>query len=789
MGRRAIARKLRNGDPGSDNPPVKTPLLLLSAALAAPVAAQQAAPTVPSAPTTAPTTTPRAPASPAAPAAASPPAAAASAPAAAQRVEITGGRVSDTDARRRATAAKIIIGREEIEQYGDSSVGEVLRRLPGVTTPGTPGRGGPPRMRGLGSGDTQLLIDGQPIPRGFSLESLTPDQVERIEILRSPTAETGARAIAGTINIVLREGFRQRLNDVNVGIGYEDGELTPGVFWAHNDSAGDLTYNLNAGTFLRRNRNESLVLTDVTGGADPSSSSESRESFDRRRGLNLGARLQWRLGTQGDSLVISPGLFRSDNQGESRGELSQQGGTPLYDLALARNEGSFTNLRLNGQWRQRLGPGRLEATANANSWRAENTSRREESIAGVSERVLDERGDTRENALTLGGKYTLTWGGDEKRPGSEHSFVTGGEIERTQRSERRSLLQNGQPLLTDFGENLGAESTRVALYAQNEWTPAPQWATHLGLRWEGIRTVGDQGDLDGGGRPANLNSVFTPLAHAVWKPDPASRSQVRVSLTRSWRAPALNNLIARPSPNTRYPVEGPNAPNFPDRAGNPDLKPELATGIDLAWEHYPAGGGVLSASLFRRQIRDLMRSVTTLETVSWSPVPRWVARTRNIGDATTQGLELEAKGRLDQWLAGSPRVEVRSNLSVFHSRVEGVPGPDNRLDQQPGASANLGADYRWPGLPLKTGANINWVPAYETQTSADQRVGVSTRRVFDVFSLWTFSPGVALRLSAGNALPRDSDDFTRFVNGDETETTRTLTPSNVNWQLRLELKL
>ena len=79
--------------------------------------------------------------------------------------------------------------------------------------------------------------------------------------------------------------------------------------------------------------------------------------------------------------------------------------------------------------------------------------------------------------------------------------------------------------------------------------------------------------------------------------------------------------------------------------------------------------------------------------------------------------------------------------------------------------------------------------AEHAQTSAQQRVGVSTRRVFDVFGLWTFSPGVALRLSAGNALPRDSDDFTRFVNGDETETTRTLTPSNINWQLRLELKL
>jgi iron complex outermembrane receptor protein len=718
----------------------------------------------------------------------SPPPAAPAASAPVQRIEITGGRESDTEQRRRASAAKIIIGREEIEQFGDSNVGEVLRRLPGVTTPGTPGRGGPPRMRGLGSGYTQLLIDGQPIPRGFSLESLTPDQVERIEVLRAPTAETGARAIAGTINIVLREGLRQRLNDLNIGLGLEDGQLSPGLFWAHNDSVGELTYNLNAGGFLRRNRDESVQLTELEGGTDAYRSSEHRVSQNRRRGLNLGARLQWRLGAQGDSFTLSPSLFHSENQGEFRGTLVQTGGTPLYDLAQTAYEGSFTNLRVGGQWRQRLGPGRVQGNATIASWRAENTGQRQESAAGSSTRVVDERGATREHSLTLGGKYTvlLGAGGGESGASSEHSLVTGGEIESTRRSESRSLLQNGAPLLTDFGDNLAAESTRVALYAQDEWTPTPQWATHFGLRWEGIRTVGDLGD---GTRPSNLNSVFTPLAHAVWKPDPASRSQLRLSLTRSWRAPALGKLIARPSPNPRFPVNGGNQATYPDRAGNPDLQPELATGIDIAWEHYPAGGGVLSASLFRREIRDLMRSVTALETVSWSPVPRWVARTRNIGDASTQGLELEAKGRLDQWLGGGPRVELRSNLALFHSRVKGVSGPDNRLDQQPDGSANLGADYKWPALPLKTGANLNWVPAYETQTSDEQRVGVSTRRVFDVYGLWTFGPGVALRLSAGNLAPRDSDDFDRYVAGDETETTRTLTPSAIHWQLRLELKL
>ena len=165
------------------------PSLLLSAIAAAAQTAPPAAPPAAAAAAAAAASAPSPARAASAPQRAAAPATAASQ--ASQRIEVTGSRESDTDARRQSTAAKIVIGREEIDKFGDATVGEVLRRLPGGTTPGAPGRGGPPRLRGLGSGFTQLLIDGQRIPPGFSLESLTPEQVERIEILRAPTAEIG----------------------------------------------------------------------------------------------------------------------------------------------------------------------------------------------------------------------------------------------------------------------------------------------------------------------------------------------------------------------------------------------------------------------------------------------------------------------------------------------------------------------------------------------------------------------------------------------------------------------
>jgi iron complex outermembrane receptor protein len=740
------------------------------------------------------------PAPPAAPAsAASAPRAAApaaSAPAG-QRIEITGGRNTDIEQRRQSTAAKIVIGREEIDKFGDANVGEVLRRLPGVTTPGAPGRGGPPRMRGLGSGYTRLLIDGQPIPPGFSLDSLTPEQVERIEILRAPTAETGAQAIAGTINIITREGFQKRLNDLRIGTGVENGQPSGGVFWSHNDNAANLTYTLSAGLFANRRRNTSFSNTwvsDVDSGAPLEERHSRTDTQGKGMGLNLNARLQWRLGAGGDSLILMPGLFANHNDNGYRFStnevLRRAGITPEYAAyGSGTNESSFFGPRLMLQYRQRVGEWRLEGGGNGRASRATSQTHRDERRADDSTlRTQDDHSVSREKALQLNLKGSRLLGGE----GSEHSLVTGVEAEGAQRDDTRSTLENGLPTLTDYGDNFQASTLRTAAFVQDEWSLNEHWAFHAGLRWEGIATRGDDGL---GNRPENRNGVTTPLIHLLWKPDPKARDQVRLSLTRSWRAPATSTLIGRPNLSRLYPVSGPNTETSPDSAGNPMLKPELATGIDLAFERYLQGGGLLSVNIFHRQIRDLMRGQTLQENVPWSPSPRWVRRTRNIGNASTEGVELEAKFRLDQLIEGTPGVELRGNLAMYRSKVDSVPGPDNRLDQQSKATANVGADYRFRGTPLTLGGNLNWVPATLTRLAADQTTATTTKRQWDLFALWAFNPAVGLRLMANNLLPRDyntetyNDSIGALPN--TTERTHNISggPSYVHWQLRLELKL
>ena len=724
------------------------------------------------------------------------PASAASAPAQLNRVEITATRPSDTEERRRSTAAKIVVGREEIERYGDTNLGDVLKRLPGVTLGGRPGRGGEIRMRGLGSGYTQILLDGQRVPPGFSLDSLTPEQIERIEILRAPTAETGARAIAGTVNIVTREGFTRRINELRLTAGLENGRLQPHVAWTRNESVGPFIANYSLSAFDTDRDSGSTTTTVARSLADNSITLAQRDAGevrDRRHGVHATGRLQWR-GEQGaDSVTLMPLLLHTIGRSQRSGVLTQTIGAspPAYDTAMSEGDNRFTLARLNGQWNRRLDAGgRLEWKFGAGQGRFDGASRREESTAGALTRVLDDRNEFVDRNLLAAAKFMRTLAG-------EHSLVAGAEAEANRRAETR--ITNDPALLANFGDNVGASSTRVAAYAQDEWPLSPQWAAHAGLRWEAITTRGATGQLapgDGSAEQTNRSGVWTPLLHAVWKPEPASRDQLRFSLTRSYRSPTLQSLIGRPSINSRNPAPGANTPTQADRAGNPDLKPELATGFDIAAERYLAGGGLLSASVFHRQIKNYLRSRTALEDVAWSPgQPRYVSRPQNVGDALTQGVELEAKFRVSELIADAPKIDLRANASFFRSRVKAVPGPDNRLDQQPGHTANLGADYRVPGWPLTIGGNVNWTPGYDTRLSDIQTAYQGPKVVAEAYGLWVFGPAVQLRLTASNLSPRD------YLTGGSTdgvepstalayrETSATTAPTFLNVQLRLELKL
>jgi outer membrane receptor for ferrienterochelin and colicins len=313
--------------------------------------------------------------------------------------------------------------------------------------------------------------------------------------------------------------------------------------------------------------------------------------------MNVTSRLQWRLGPGNDMLVLMPVLFHTRAEGTRHHVLTQALGDtpPLYDTADNRSDSRFTVGRLNLQYRSTLGSGlRLEANGGTSAARGESNNLRQEfDPAATLQRTVRDNSRTRDRTATLNSKLSKLLDGD-------HSLVTGAEIESLSRNESRS---------TEAGQPGPAGRLRRR--------PAGQQPA-AGAVCPG--RMGDQPELVGARRAAlgvdpharrqrRRHAARQPqqradaAAHAVWKPDPKSRDQIRLSLTRSYKAPTLQNLVARPVLSSRYPADGANTPTSPDRAGNPDLRPELATGIDVAFERYLPQGGVLSANLFHRRIQ------------------------------------------------------------------------------------------------------------------------------------------------------------------------------------------
>lgn len=700
-----------------------------------------------------------------------------------QRVEVSGAPTDDA-IRRASTASKIVITREEIDRFGDSTVGEVLKRLPGVTTGGRPGRGGDIRMRGMGGGFTQILVDGERMPPGFSLDQLPPEQVERIEVLRAPTAEYGTRAIAGTINVVLREPLKKRLNEFRAGVGVERGKLNPNVSWSRNDSFGaghSYNFSINAmrGERLDDTISDTLRVNRLTGAESLQVTRGSSEGT--RQGINLNGRVQFKLGGQ-DSLTLQP--FIVTNKSDSRSDITRtttpEPATTLpgdFDRALTTGDNQFTMARLNAQWMARPDADtRIDLRGGVGRASGDSHSLRQETLKGAATRLQEDSTDSRDRNWNLVGKFSRSLAND-------HSLVFGAEGEGGTRHASRTTLINGAPQqgLGDFGDDVDASTTRFAAYAQDEWNVGKQWDFYAGLRWEGIKTESSAANY----AVSNTSSVLTPLAHARYKLDPGGREAIRMSLTRSYRSPNLNDLIARPSINTdvRHDI------TTPDRAGNPDLKPELATGLEIGYEKYLTKGGMLGANFFARRISNVMRNVIELENVSWSTTPRWVARPRNLGKASTMGLELEAKFRLDEYFDDALPINVRSNLSFFKSKVDGLPGPNNRIEGQPKATANLGFDYRLRSLPVSLGASLNWTPSSTIQQTALTEITTNRKLVTDAFVAWNISPEQSLRLSASNLTPLDY--YTGSVSTTDTQivTSTSGGPSYTQWQLRWEMKI
>jgi outer membrane receptor for ferrienterochelin and colicins len=665
-----------------------------------------------------------------------------------QKVEIKGS-AAKYDPRRDDTASKTVINSEEIQKYGDTSINDVLKRVPGITIGGAAGRGGGEiRMRGLGGGYTQILINGERAPAGFAIDTLAPEVIERIEVLRAASAEFSTQSIAGTINIVLKKSLKAAQREIKFSEAKSRTMSSPSVSLQLSDKAGDFAYSLGANAW-RYGYNRINPSFDHGTGPDGAPDLERAVRWNdqgRSQGFNLSPRLNWKL-DGGDTLTWQN--FFNLNQFASTGHsrtVTTLGEGPDYDRidSTYSNHSGFGRSDVN--WVHNLGEGsRLDLKAALSDNRSTGDSRQLGFTASPDPDLFRRvQTESAEQGFSTTGKYStpLRFGraaGDDG--GAEHALALGWDAGLTrrddQRSQREAPLPGAHPLNSD--EGYSAEVTRLALYGQDEWTLTPRWSVYAGLRWEGLDTRSDGSGFDA---VRSRSSVMSPLLQTLLKL-PNQKDQLRLALTRTYKAPSTAALIPRRSTSTN------NSPTEPDRRGNPNLKPELALGLDASFEHYWGDGGLLSASASMRRIDNYTHQGLLFED------QRWISTAINDGRADTRGIELEAKFPLRALDPAAPALDLRASVSRNWSRVEAVPGPDNRLDQQTPLSATLGLDFKSRDGQFSSGSNFSFRNGGPVRLSEQQGGYAPVRRDLDVYALWKLDSQNQLRVAVSNLLAQD----------------------------------
>lgn len=655
-----------------------------------------------------------------------------------QRVEVTAAGYGP---RRDDTASRIVIRREEIARYGDASVLDLFKRIPGVTVTTGAGRSTEVRMRGLGAGYTQVLVNGERMPAGFDIDSLSPELIERIEVLRSATAELSTQSVAGTINIVLRKSVRKGERESKLAYLAGKGARGPTASAQFAGRGERSSWSVSASASEERFERTALGFEENTrpdGQVDRWRTTRIPEEGGTRR-LNLGPRFNWTL-EGGDTLawesLVTTTRFR--NRGHMLVTTLFGAPPPVPDLR-TRAAGDHVLVKSDLRWTRSLASGaKLDAKLGVDGTRRDDHYPRAGSdSAGRPALDGSVRNEVRGKGASSTGKYTRKFDGGH---GLALGWDAGANASDELRAERDAIRPLPPGQLPD--ETFEARVARLAVYAQDEWELTPQWSVYLGARWEGVRTrVSGNAVEDTRVR----SSVLSPVFQTLYKFPGAKGNQgdqLRLAVSRTYKAPALTSLVPR-----RQAWEN-NSPTEADYQGNPALEPELAWGVDAAWEHYWAEGAMVSVGGALRRIDNYTSGRVYFDGL------RWIYTPVNEDRATLRSLELEAKFPLKSIWPGAPAIDLRASFSRNWSRVASVPGPDNRMERQTPLSASLGIDYK--AGALTAGASLAHRSSAFVRAAADRTHYTHARTDLETYAVWKFTPKVQLRVAASNLLGEDN---------------------------------
>ncbi len=193
-----------------------------------------------------------------------------------EEIQVLAKRIN---ARERTELAEPILtySEEYFQRFEPLSVGEMLKRVPGVTFSDDIGEYAAPSLRGIGSEYTQVLINGRRVSGSGNDNTVLVDRipaelVERVEVIRSPTSDMDSQGIGGTLNIILKKGAEFNGGIYRIGGYHIDGETRPSGFVSYGHSTAAVQWGTSFNYQERFNRKQVFAaerVLDGAGGAEP----------------------------------------------------------------------------------------------------------------------------------------------------------------------------------------------------------------------------------------------------------------------------------------------------------------------------------------------------------------------------------------------------------------------------------------------------------------------------------------------------------------------------------------
>lgn len=674
------------------------------------------------------------------------------------------------------TAPVLSYDLEYFQRFEPLTAGDAIRRVPSVTFLSDVLESDGARLRGLDPGYTQVLINGEKVPggeadRSFFVDRIPAELIERVEVVRSHSANRSGDAVAGALNIVLRNAATLDGGYVRAGVmRFDDNEYRENLGAVYGGQVGPGRLLLGASMQGRRNPKQKLSLRydEPNGTLD-----NSEVQADLRTGTDYSANASYVLPFAAGEFELGGVYVRTDRfEDEDSYEyidgIQTNANTDTFNDAnediMQENwstTGKFTTSALGGKTQVKIGFATFFDKTNTDETEfvyLDDAIPFPEDDEFETEYTRNKLQDTE---FTASFSHEIEFDNVAAEAGLQ--YMKKDRDTANLSADNDGSIPNAPGARPAIPGNLSAYSPvdgGLSEIKERRLDPYIMFSGDLGvLKWEaGLRYETTKVDIIDQTAPAatrvaeNDYNMLLPSAHIRWNLTPSDR--ITASAARTVRRPNFSDIT---------PAVLEEEMGDSDFVGNPALRPEKAWGFDIGYEHYLGSRGVAGINFFYRDITDVIEIANTGLVGSEGP-GTFVLTRDNTGDGQVWGVEFDLSTPLSAF--GLEDTGVFFNATLLDSSITDDLGKRRFNDQSkyvistgfiqdlPAWGASFGTSYR------KQGKAFGRIIAEEVTTTygADLEAFVEKK----------FGENVVVRFTGSNLLNSSKDEvFDKFDNLDD----------------------